>query len=130
MPTDAEKAAVEWLRSIPLHCHTAVLLALIAYGFSFFQKILWLAFKIGGITFGSLLGVFLLGLLTTRKSNRANVLAMTFMAAVTTPRRSQKAMKVPASSLPRITTSSSTAPRPTYSMPRSYWSEKKYGRRS
>lgn len=60
----------------------AVLLAVIAYGFSFFQKILWLAFKIGGITFGSLLGVFLLGLLTTRRSNRANVAGMILMAAI------------------------------------------------
>jgi Na+/proline symporter len=40
-----------------------VLLGAIAYGFSFFDRILWLAFKIAGVTFGSLLGVFLLGLL-------------------------------------------------------------------
>jgi solute:Na+ symporter, SSS family len=53
-----------------------VVLMGVAYGFSFFQKILWLAFKIGGVTFGSLLGVFLLGLLTNRPSNRANVWAM------------------------------------------------------
>jgi solute:Na+ symporter, SSS family len=57
----------------------AVLLAVLAYAFSFFHKILWLAFKIGGVTFGSLLGVFLLGLLTKRKSNRANVLGMVLM---------------------------------------------------
>jgi len=56
------------------------ILALLAYGFSFFEKILWLAFKIGGVTFGSLLGVFLLGLLTRRPANRANVVAMTLMA--------------------------------------------------
>ncbi len=60
----------------------AVLLATIAYGFSFFQKILWLAFKIGGVTFGSLLGVFLLGLLTERKANRANIVAMVTMALI------------------------------------------------
>ncbi len=60
----------------------AVILALLAYGFSFFDKILWLAFKIGGVTFGSLLGVFLLGLLTTRRSNRANVAGMVLMAIV------------------------------------------------
>jgi solute:Na+ symporter, SSS family len=41
----------------------AVLLVGIAYFFSHFEKILWLAFKIGGVTYGSLLGVFLLGLL-------------------------------------------------------------------
>jgi len=60
----------------------AVVLALIAYAFSFYQKFLWLAFKIGGITFGSLLGVFLLGFLTKRPSNRANILGMTLMAVI------------------------------------------------
>ncbi len=60
----------------------AILLAALAYTFSFFHKILWLAFKIGGVTFGSLLGVFLLGLLTTRKSNRANVLGMVMMGVL------------------------------------------------
>jgi Na+/proline symporter len=60
-----------------------LLLALLAYAFSFFSQILWLAFKIAGVTFGSLLGVFLLGLLTTRPvSDRANVVAMTVMAVV------------------------------------------------
>jgi len=59
-----------------------VILALLAYGFSFFDKILWLAFKIAGVTFGSLLGVFLLGLLTRRSANRANVVAMVAMALV------------------------------------------------
>jgi SSS family transporter len=59
-----------------------LILALLAYGFSFFDKILWLAFKIAGVTFGSLLGVFLLGLLTRRSANRANVVAMVAMALV------------------------------------------------
>ncbi|MBI2154530.1 MAG: hypothetical protein HYU24_12635, partial [Candidatus Rokubacteria bacterium] len=59
-----------------------LILALLAYGFSFFDKILWLAFKIAGVTFGSLLGVFLLGLLSTRVANRANVVAMVAMALV------------------------------------------------
>ena len=59
-----------------------LILALLAYGFSFFDKILWLAFKIAGVTFGSLLGVFLLGLLSTRSANRANVVAMVLMALV------------------------------------------------
>ena len=58
-------------------------LGALAYAFSFFDKILWLAFKIAGVTFGSLLGVFLLGLLTRRSvSDRANVVAMIVMAAV------------------------------------------------
>ena len=60
-----------------------VILAVIAYAFSFFTQILWLAFKIAGMTFGSLLGVFLLGLLTTRRvADRANVVAMIVMALV------------------------------------------------
>jgi Na+/proline symporter len=58
-------------------------LGALAYAFSFFDKILWLAFKIAGVTFGSLLGVFLLGLLTRRPvSDRANVVSMIVMAAV------------------------------------------------
>jgi Na+/proline symporter len=60
-----------------------LVLAAIAYGFSFFDKILWLAFKIAGVTFGSLLGVFLLGLLARRPTaDRANVVAMILMALV------------------------------------------------
>jgi SSS family solute:Na+ symporter len=60
-----------------------VVLGLIAYAFSFFDKILWLAFKIAGVTFGSLLGVFLLGLLSRRRvDDHANVTAMIVMAAV------------------------------------------------
>ena len=57
-------------------------LALLAWGFSFFDRILWLAFKIAGVTFGSLLGVFLLGLVTRVRANRANVVAMVVMALV------------------------------------------------
>jgi SSS family transporter len=57
-----------------------IILACIAYFFSHFEKILWLAFKIGGVTYGSLLGVFLLGLLTTRRCNWLNVAAMTLSA--------------------------------------------------
>jgi SSS family solute:Na+ symporter len=60
-----------------------LVLGLLAYAFSFFDKILWLAFKIAGVTFGSLLGVFLLGLLTRRPvKDGANVVAMVVMAAV------------------------------------------------
>jgi Na+/proline symporter len=57
-------------------------LAALAYGFSFFDRFLWLAFKIAGVTFGSLLGVFLLGLVTAVRANRANVAAMVIMALV------------------------------------------------
>jgi SSS family solute:Na+ symporter len=60
-----------------------LILLVIAYAFSFFDKILWLAFKIAGVTFGSLLGVFLLGLLSRRPvRDGANVLAMVVMALV------------------------------------------------
>jgi SSS family transporter len=59
-----------------------LILAALAYGFSFFDRFLWLAFKIAGVTFGSLLGVFLLGLLTRVRANRANVVAMVTMALV------------------------------------------------
>jgi solute:Na+ symporter, SSS family len=59
-----------------------LVLAVLAYGLSFFDRFLWLAFKIAGVTFGSLLGVFLLGLLTRVRANRANVAAMIFMALV------------------------------------------------
>jgi SSS family solute:Na+ symporter len=58
-------------------------LGLLAYAFSAFSQILWLAFKIAGVTSGSLLGVFLLGL-ATRRAGRdgANVVAMVVMALV------------------------------------------------
>jgi SSS family transporter len=60
-----------------------IVLGGLAWAFSFFDGILWLAFKIAGVTFGSLLGVFLLGLLTQRRvADRANVVAMITMAAV------------------------------------------------
>jgi solute:Na+ symporter, SSS family len=59
------------------------ILGVLAYAFSAFDGILWLAFKIAGVTFGSLLGVFLLGLLTRRPvADAANVVAMTVMALV------------------------------------------------
>jgi SSS family transporter len=59
-----------------------LVLAGIAWGFSRQDQILWLAFKIAGVTFGSLLGVFLVGLLTRVRANRANVVAMVAMAVV------------------------------------------------
>jgi SSS family solute:Na+ symporter len=60
-----------------------VILGVIAYAFSSYDGILWLAFKIAGVTFGSLLGVFLLGLLMRRRiGDGANVAAMIIMAVV------------------------------------------------
>jgi len=52
------------------------ILALLAYVSSHFEGMLWLAFKIHGVTAGSLLGVFLLGIFTRRTANRANLIAM------------------------------------------------------
>ncbi len=57
-----------------------LLLACIAAALSHGEKFLWLAFKIGGVTYGSLLGVFLLGLLTSRRGNVGNAAAMLLAA--------------------------------------------------
>ena len=47
------------------------------------QQILWLVFKIAGVPFGSLLGVFLLGLLSRRRvADLANVIAMVTMTLI------------------------------------------------
>jgi SSS family transporter len=60
-----------------------VILGVLAHAFSAFDQILWLAFKIAGVTFGSLLGVFLVGLVTGRPvRDWANVVAMVVMALV------------------------------------------------
>ncbi|MBI2014080.1 MAG: hypothetical protein HYS77_00835 [Candidatus Rokubacteria bacterium] len=60
-----------------------LVLGALAHFFAAFDQILWLAFKIAGVTFGSLLGVFLLGLLTRRRvADGANVAAMIAMALV------------------------------------------------
>jgi SSS family transporter len=60
----------------------AVALALIAYFFSYFDKMLWLAFKVGGVTYGSMLGVFLLGMATKRTGDKGLAWAMGIMAVV------------------------------------------------
>lgn len=60
----------------------AIGLAFIAWWFSRFDKMLWVAFKIGGVTYGSLLGIFLLGMTTKRKADRAAVVAMISMAVI------------------------------------------------
>ena len=48
------------------------------------QNILWFAFQILSLTGGPMLGVFLLGLLTRHKANRANIPAMLTSTAVCT----------------------------------------------
>ena len=67
--------------------------ALVKFGFRYVAREDWgrlrrlftnaIVFKVAGVTFGSLLGVFLLGLLTTRRvKDGANVAAMIVMALV------------------------------------------------
>lgn len=53
-----------------------LLLASLACACRQFTEVLWVAFQILAVTGGSTLGVFLLGILTKRRANRANVLAM------------------------------------------------------
>jgi len=61
-----------------------VVLGVVAWAFLHWrQQILWLVFKIAGVPFGSLLGVFLLGLLSRRRVvDTANVIAMVTMTLV------------------------------------------------
>jgi len=55
----------------------ALLLALIAMGFCRTESILWLGFRVFGYTYGALLGIFLLAVLTKQRgSDKANVIAM------------------------------------------------------
>jgi len=53
-----------------------LILALIAWACEPVKNILWFAFKIFSLTGGATLGVFLLGLLTKRKANTGNIVAM------------------------------------------------------
>ena len=61
-----------------------IVLGVLAWGFAFVPgQMLWTVFKIAGVTSGSLLGVFLLGLLTSRRiADGANVAAMIAMAVI------------------------------------------------
>lgn len=51
-------------------------LALIAYALKDAEGFLWLTFQIASVTYGSLLGIFLLGILTKRGSDCGNWIAM------------------------------------------------------
>jgi SSS family transporter len=58
-----------------------IVLMLLALGFApIADKGLWLAFQVVSVTGGSTLGIFMLGVLTKRRSNHANVLAMVVSA--------------------------------------------------
>ncbi len=79
---DAEESHYLLVSRLSVVCF-GLLLAGIAWACSAGSgRMLWLAFKINGVTAGSLLGVFLLGLLTARRANRANVAAMLFSAGM------------------------------------------------
>ncbi len=53
-----------------------LILAAIAFMCQNVKGMLWLAFKINGLTAGSLLGIFLLGIFTNRKSDKSNAASM------------------------------------------------------
>ncbi len=61
-----------------------LILALIAWACEPVKNILWFAFQVFSLTGGAILGVFLLGLLTRRKANRANSIAMIVSTILTT----------------------------------------------
>ncbi len=54
----------------------AVLLVAVAYLCKGEKRVLWLAFKLTGYTYGAMLGVFLAGVLTRRGNNLGNIIAM------------------------------------------------------
>jgi SSS family transporter len=58
-----------------------LILATIAFACQGVDSILWFAFQVVSVTGGSTLGVFLLGILTKRRANRGNIVAMTISAA-------------------------------------------------
>jgi len=53
-----------------------IILTIIAYMCKEIEGMLWLAFKINGLTAGSLLGIFLFGIFTKRKSDKENIISM------------------------------------------------------
>jgi SSS family solute:Na+ symporter len=53
-----------------------VILAAIAFACESVENILWFAFEIFSLTGGAMLGIFMLGVLTRRKTNLGNVVAM------------------------------------------------------
>jgi len=59
-----------------------LILALIAYALKDAEGFLWLTFQIASVTYGALLGVFLLGIVTKRGSDRGNWIAMSSAAAI------------------------------------------------
>ncbi|PIS46567.1 MAG: hypothetical protein COT17_07945 [Elusimicrobia bacterium CG08_land_8_20_14_0_20_51_18] len=62
-----------------------VILAAMAYACKQAEGMLWLAFKVNGLTAGSLLGIFLFGLFTRRKADKTNAwsMALAFLSCLT-----------------------------------------------
>jgi Na+/proline symporter len=61
-----------------------LILAAIAWACGPVKNILWFAYQVFALTGGAVLGVFLLGLLTRRRANRGNLVAMILSTIVTT----------------------------------------------
>lgn len=61
-----------------------IALSLVAYALKDAEGFLWLTFQLASVTYGALLGVFLLGIVTTKGSDRGNIYGMLSAAAITT----------------------------------------------
>ncbi|MEO0510643.1 MAG: sodium/solute symporter [Verrucomicrobiota bacterium] len=59
-----------------------LILALVAYALKDAEGFLWLTFQIASVTYGALLGIFLLGILTKRGCDRGNLIAMLSAALI------------------------------------------------
>lgn len=79
---DASERHYLWVSRLAI-AGFGLVLALIAWACGPVQNILWFAFQVFSLTGGAVLGVFLLGLLTRRKANRGNVVAMILSTALT-----------------------------------------------
>ena len=80
---DASEKHYLWISRINIVIF-GVVLAGIAWMLSGQRQLLWLCFKVVSITYGALLGVFLLGATSTRGSNSSNLIAMISGAVVNT----------------------------------------------
>jgi Na+/proline symporter len=78
---DASESHYLWVSRINVVMF-GIILAGIAFLFRNTEGFLWLCFKVVSITYGSLLGIFLLGVTTTRGNNTSNLIAMTSSAVI------------------------------------------------
>jgi Na+/proline symporter len=79
---DASERHYLWVSRLAI-AGFGLVLALIAWACGPVKNVLWFAFQVFSLTGGAVLGVFLLGLLTRRKANRGNVIAMILSTALT-----------------------------------------------